>query len=167
MAHILVICTANICRSPVGEALLRRQIASDPESTGWTVGSAGTWALDARPASQFSMDVMAAWGMDITTHRARLVNEELIAGADLVLCMELGHVEALRVEFPRHANRVYLLSEMINRQFTVADPYGGSLGDYERMAVEVERLIQQGWPRIKALAAENASRRDGGSAPSD
>ena len=97
MPHVLFICTANICRSPVAEGVLRRSLA-ERELTDWTVSSAGTWAMVARRASTNSIEVMAQRGVDINSHRARMVDEEILAEADLVLCMETGHVEALRAE---------------------------------------------------------------------
>ncbi|MCP4428780.1 MAG: low molecular weight protein arginine phosphatase [Chloroflexi bacterium] len=151
MAHILVVCTANICRSPVGEALLRDCLLQRGLER-WEVSSAGTWAQWARGASQFSVDVMAQAGYDISDHRSRMIDEALLAEADLVLCMESGHVEALRTEFPAFADKVYLLSEMADQRYSVHDPYGQPLAMYERMADEVAGLIDAGLDRIIELA---------------
>ena len=43
MAHIMVVCTANICRSPVAETLLRDRLEKEGLAD-WEVSSAGTWA---------------------------------------------------------------------------------------------------------------------------
>jgi protein-tyrosine-phosphatase len=158
MPHIMIVCTANICRSPVGAALLRRRLAADPETAGWTVSSAGTWALVGKGAASNSIAVMAELGLDITDHRAQLVTSTLMAGADLILCMESGHAEALRVEFPSDADRVFLLSEMTDMRYSISDPYGGPLPEYVQMATDVERLIDEGFSRIKELASAGARR---------
>ena len=72
MANILVICTANICRSPVAAALLRDRLRRRGLSD-WRVESAGTWAVVARGASRYSVDLMGRYGHDITGHRSRMV----------------------------------------------------------------------------------------------
>ena len=154
MAQILIVCTANICRSPVGEALLWDRLQKRG-LTDWTVRSAGTWAHWVRGASQFSVDVMAQKGFDITNHRSRMVDKHLLDQSDLVLCMEQGHVEALKVEFPAHADRIFLLSEMIGQRFGVNDPYGGTLTMYQQMANELTMLIDGGLDRIIVLASSN------------
>ena len=61
MARILVICTANICRSPVAAALLRDRLRQRGLGD-WTVSSAGTWAMEPRGASRYSVDVVQPGG---------------------------------------------------------------------------------------------------------
>ncbi len=161
MPHILFVCTANICRSPVAEGLLRKRL-QDQFMDGWTVSSAGTWARLARGASRNSVLLMTQRGIDIGDHVARDIDREMLEEADLVLCMEAGHAEALEVEFREEAaGKVYMLSQMVGRRDDVADPYGQELADYERMVAKLEQLIDAAWPRIKQLASENAQARWG------
>lgn len=154
MAQILVVCTANICRSPVATALLKDRL-DRRGLTDWEVSSAGTWAVVERGASRHSIEVMQQHGFDITGHRARMVDAAMVAEADLVLCMEVGHAEALRVEFPDEAHKVFLLSEMIDQQFNVSDPYGGPYVEYTLMYAGLEELIDNGLDRIIELATAN------------
>lgn len=158
MAHILIVCTANICRSPVAEALLRAHLQKRGLAQ-WTVGSAGTWALQQRAASQFSINVCEKMGLDITGHRSRMIDDKLLQQADLVLCMEAGHVEALQTEFTSHADKIHLLSEMAGELYSVHDPYGEPLVMYQRMGDELSILIEKGLERIIQLAEENAHHR--------
>ncbi len=154
MARILVICTANICRSPVAAALLRDRLRKRG-LTDWTVGSAGTWAMEARPASRYSVDVMGRHGYNITDHRARMVEERHLREANLALTMEDGHAEALRAEFPAQAHKVFLLTEMIGRNYNIPDPYGGPVEEYQRMYDNLVEVIDAGLDRIIALAKAN------------
>ncbi len=154
MARILIICTANICRSPVAAGLLRDRLRQRG-LTDWTVGSAGTWAMAARPASRYSVDVMGRHGFNIADHRATMVEERHLRDADLALTMEDGHAEALRAEFPAHAHKVYLLTEMMGRSYNVPDPYGGPMEGYQQMYDELVALIDGGIDRIIALARQN------------
>lgn len=159
MAHILFICTANICRSPVAMGLLHRRLKEEGMED-WTVTSAGTWAQLKRGAASNSIRVMEAQGIDITEHQARLVDREMLKEADLVLCMERGHAEALQTEFPEAADKIYLLSEMVGRQYSISDPYGSPLPEYERMAADLAGIIDAGFERIVELAEENATGHD-------
>ncbi len=153
MTHILAICTANICRSPVVEAVLRNRLQAQGLND-WEVSSAGTWATQRRSASEFSVEVVQEReGLDLTRHQSRGITAAMLAESDLVLCMESGHAEALRAEFPDHAAKVFMLSQMVNnRRFNISDPYGGPRDGYEQMVTQVTDLIEKGLPRIIELA---------------
>jgi protein-tyrosine-phosphatase len=148
--HVLVVCTANICRSPVAEALLRRRLAAAGRGE-WQVSSAGTWAEPGRPASRFSAQLMAEQGDTLEQHRSQPVTGALLDEVDLVLCMESGHAEALRAEFPQQAPKIYLLSEMSGRYYSISDPYGGTLEEYRQMVRDVSAVLDAGLPRIIKL----------------
>lgn len=154
MPNILIICTANICRSPVGEVVLRDRLHKQG-LTDWTVASAGTWAEPDRSAATFSRQLVAEQGLNLEEHRSRMVSEPDLAAADLVLVMETGHAEALRAEFPHYARKVFLLSEMAGPRYSVTDPYGGPLEAYQEMVTELTTLIERGLPRIVQLAQAN------------
>jgi len=157
MPHVLVICTANICRSPVVEAILRARLW-DAGYGDWQVSSAGTLALPGYPAATESVAVAAARGLDISRHESRRVEEHHLEACTLALCMELGHREALHVEYPAHRHKVRLLTEMVGGYEEVEDPIGGPPEEYERMAREVTDLVDRGLPQIVELALANARR---------
>ena len=157
MPHILMICTANICRSPVAEGLLRDRLQKR-SLTDWTVSSAGTWAQITRGASHNSVVVMRERGLDISQHVSQIVEALHMKQSDLILCMESGHAEALRAEFYAQAPKVHLLSEMAGRQYSISDPYGQELRSYVMMANEVEELIDEGLERIIELTQANIKR---------
>jgi protein-tyrosine-phosphatase len=158
MANILIVCTANICRSPVAAALLEDRL-KERGLKDWTVRSAGTWALAPREASRYSVAVMKRVGLDITAHRSRMVDESHLEQADLVLTMEDGHAEALRAEFPRHAHKVFMITEMVGQTYSIPDPYGGPMADYERMYADLSEVIDKGLNRIIYQAQTNANGR--------
>lgn len=158
MANILIICTANICRSPVATALLRDRLRQRGLSD-WTVDSAGTWAMVKRGASRYSIDVMERNNLDITGHRSKMIDRTHMRAADLVLTMEDGHAEALRTEYPEYMHKIYMLTEMIGRNYNIPDPYGGPLPEYERMYDGLSQVIDDGLDRIIAIARKNANGR--------
>jgi protein-tyrosine phosphatase len=70
MAAILVVCSGNICRSPMAEGFLRRALERRLDVAAPAVGSAGTIAIDGAPANRFDEDVVDPLGMPLDTYRA-------------------------------------------------------------------------------------------------
>ena len=153
---ILIVCTGNVCRSPMAAGLLRARLQADGRADEYRVLSAGTWTEAGRPASPYARQVMAERGLDISDHRAQEISPELVDAADLILVMTRAHREALVAEFPEAASRIYLLSEMIGKSYDIADPYSSSLTYYSYCADELETIIDQGYQRILKLAAQEA-----------
>ena len=64
---IVFVCTGNICRSPMGEAMLRHELAArgcpDVEVT-----SCGTWGLASQPATPDAVSVLRGRGIDLSPH---------------------------------------------------------------------------------------------------
>jgi len=151
MKSILFVCTGNICRSPMAMGLLRERLHEEGLEGEYRVHSAGVWGLKSQPPSTYSRQMMAQRGIDISDHRSHDLTPEDVEEADLILTMERGQAEAIRLEFPQHAHKVYLLSQMIGRQYEIRDPYGDSLQEYRQCAAEIERLIEEGYPRMMEL----------------
>jgi protein-tyrosine-phosphatase len=122
------------------------------DANDWKVESAGTWTIEGEAAAPRAIQVLREKGLDLDGHRSRMVTEELLSQFQLVLTMEAGHKEALKVEFPRYANRIYLLSEMIELKYDIEDPIGKSLQDYQETADEIEKILQKGMKRIEFLS---------------
>ncbi|GAP05770.1 MAG TPA: low molecular weight protein arginine phosphatase [Anaerolinea thermolimosa] len=148
---VLFVCTANVCRSPMAAGLFQALLSSRlPGGGDWLVDSAGTWASEGQRASENAVRVMQKRGIDLSQHRSKVVSRALLNLFDLILVMEPGHKEALRVEFPEVAGRVWLLSELSGPPLPIEDPYGLSLEHYEKTASEIEAYLQAGFPEILA-----------------
>ncbi len=117
----------------------------------YKVRSAGVWGLENQPPSAYALQMMAERGLDISDHRSHDLTPQDVEEADLILTMERGQAEAIKVEFPQHAHKVHLLSEMAGRHYDIRDPYGGPLYEYRQCAAEIERLIEEGYSRIMEL----------------
>jgi protein-tyrosine-phosphatase len=130
--------------------LFRKFVGNDPE---WRIESAGTWSIEGQPAASNSTEVLARRDIDISFHRSRSVNSELLSQFDLILTMEDGHKEALCIEFPDIAARVHLLSTMIDEHYNIQDPIGGPIEHFELTAQEFESIFQRGFQKIKQLSS--------------
>jgi protein-tyrosine-phosphatase len=146
----------------MAEVLLQRKLEEEQVPGTWHVRSAGTWADDGYPASERGIQVMLERGLDTSEHRSRAVTREMMESADLVLTMTLNHAESLRTEWPEYSYKVYRLTEMADMPYDVADPYGGSLGEYRRTADELAYLVEKGFDNIVRLARENSESAQGG-----
>jgi protein-tyrosine phosphatase len=112
LTDVLILCTANICRSPMAEGLLRHRL--DRLGVPARVHSAGR-LYEGEPVSTGSVDALRARGLDITAHRSRRTTAALLQGADLVLAMERAHVrEAVALE-PSVWPRTFTLKELVRR----------------------------------------------------
>lgn len=85
--EVLIVCHANICRSPMAERLARKAIAErmGEHATGFRVGSAGTHAWSNAPMHPFAAGVLREYGADPTGFLSRRLTESLVRQADLVL----------------------------------------------------------------------------------
>jgi protein-tyrosine phosphatase len=100
-AHVLCVCTANVCRSPAAELLLRAGLrarlgaAADTEVV---VASAGTWASPDRPVEPGTAAALRRAGVDpaeLAAARSVRLTPEAVAGADLILASTAEHVRAV------------------------------------------------------------------------
>ena len=157
MPNILIICTANICRSPIAEILLKDQLAKAGLGREWTVGSAGTWAKDGNQVPRLSKQLMKLIGHDISRHRSRIVTSDLLQSADLVLTMEINHKEALMAEFVDDADKIFVLTEMVGFPQDIRDPYGGDKIDYRDAIEEISGHLNTGFEKIVNLARGSRS----------
>jgi protein-tyrosine-phosphatase len=130
---------------------LREKLRKAGLEEGYRVRSAGVWAPENQPPSTNACQIMAGRGIDISDHRSHDLTAEDVEEADLILTMERGQAEAIRVELPQHAHKVHVLSQVAGRQYDIRDPAGGSLCEYRQCANEIERLVEEGYPRIMQL----------------
>jgi len=140
--RILTVCTGNICRSPMAEGILRMIFQADPSMA---VSSAGTHAIDGNPATEFSVLASMENSVDITDHRARLLDCTLINSSDMIVCMEPSHVEWVISLDSSVYGKVYNLADYSGTTGSarkIADPYGCSLREYRLCFSEINKCIQ-------------------------
>jgi protein-tyrosine phosphatase len=143
MQNILVVCVGNICRSPIGEALLAREFPSQK------VWSAGLSALVGEPADPLSVEVSSANGLDLSAHRAQQITSWMCQTADLILVMEQEHRSEMERRFPLVRGKVFRLGEL--DQFDIADPYHLDKPAFETAYADIARGVAAWAPRIRQL----------------
>src|SRR5437762_6725744 len=149
ITNILLVCTGNICRSPLAASLLERALRERGLEV--TVASAGTGAWDGAPASEGAYLVGLERGLDLSGHRARLLTRELVEKAHLILTMARHH--RARVDELGGEGRVFVLGEYAGRggdEAEVSDPFGGDLDIYRETCEELEALAAAVAERLAA-----------------
>ena len=157
MSHIvLFVCTGNVCRSPMATALFNARARGAGEDHLYVARSAGTWALENQPAAGHAITTMAERGIDLTAHRGQTITRGLIEQAAVVIVMTRSHRDALVSEFSPVRTKIHLMSELIDRTFDIADPYGSTLSEYQDCAASLENLINSGYEKIKSWISSPA-----------
>lgn len=121
--RLLVVCTANQCRSPMGEVIARDLAAR--RGIDVVVGSAGTRALPDIEATAGAIDTVRRRGLDLTAHRSRPVDAVLVASSDLIVTMERQHVLDLVNEHGAPLHRVFTLPELASAALGAGVPLIG------------------------------------------
>ncbi len=132
--RVEVVCTGNICRSPIGEVVLRAKLAeagltdvvvTSSGTSGWHIGD----AMDSRAAA-----ALARRGYDGSAHRAQEFRSCWFAERDLVLAMDSGHLSALNRRLGDEAVTVELFADV-----DVPDPYYGEDEGFDDVLDQIEK----------------------------
>ena len=100
-ATVLCVCTANVCRSPAAELLLRaglRQRLGERAARAVEISSAGIWASDGRPVEPGTAKALRARGVtaaDLAAARSTPLRQEAVVAADLVIASAAEHVRGV------------------------------------------------------------------------
>ena len=111
-ANLLVVCTANIARSPLAAALLQVHVRARGLEDQVRIASAGTRAREGYAAAQPSVAIAAGWGVDLRRHRSQPVTDELLASSDLIVTMTEVHRDALGGRGAGVSERCFTLYEL-------------------------------------------------------
>ena len=149
MPSILFVCLANRFRSPLAAAFFQQCLKNAADGANWSVSSAGTWTQNDLPVDSRAIQDAIFWGVDIKNHRSRQVNAKILSDNDLILVMEAGQKEALRIEFSRESRKIFLVSEISDGSaYDIPDPFGPNEVSHQEIAAELHSLIERGFSKI-------------------
>ena len=111
--RILFVCTGNICRSAMAEAFARDVLASRNGGCEVLVASAGLEAAGGEVPPEEVVEVMREFGLDVSGHRARPLEEGDIEGADLILAMAMHNSSRLLTRHQEAVEKVFTLKEFV------------------------------------------------------
>ncbi|WP_440061773.1 arsenate reductase/protein-tyrosine-phosphatase family protein [Klebsiella pneumoniae] len=113
---ILVVCTGNICRSPIGERYLRKYLPTKK------IDSAGTGALVDRSADPRAEKISLQNDLSLAGHKARQFTSELARKYELILVMDKTHIEEIGKLAPEARGKTMLFGHWMNHR-EIPDPY--------------------------------------------
>lgn len=143
--NILVVCTGNICRSPIGAAVLQQAVQSRGATI--AVSSAGTHAVVGSPAEQQAQETARSLGADISAHIARQLTQEMAIQADLILAMAGEHREWIHSTLPFTRGRVFLFGRW-KQDESVPDPYLQPLQKFTQVGRMIREHSQLWLPKL-------------------
>ena len=145
---VLLVCTANICRSPMAEGVLRMGL-KEAKLEHIHVYSAGTLNWKNCPASEPAIQVCADIDVDITAHRNSPLTQKKIKNSDLILVMGKRHLAEIDKRFPQAKNKTFLLGifDIINSELEIDDPIGMPFAFYQYVLTKICRCVDGfiGW----------------------
>jgi protein-tyrosine phosphatase len=144
--RVEVVCTGNICRSPIGEVVLRAKLA-DAGIDDVVVTSSGTggWHIG-DPMDQRASAALARRGYDGSAHRAQEFHGGWFAERDLVLAMDSGHLSALQ----RRGGAGLAVPVELFAETDVPDPYYGDDRGFDDVLDQIEKAAEVWVGRLKA-----------------
>jgi protein-tyrosine phosphatase len=145
MYRIAIVCSGNICRSPVADVVLNARLAEAGLADRVTVESFGTggWHIG-NPMDRRSAASLIAGGYDGSRHRARQFGDALVAAYDLVLAMDDSHLRELReAGVPPERLRLFRDFDPDPGDGQVPDPYYGGPDGFREVLEIVERTAEK------------------------
>ena len=150
MKKVLFVCTANICRSPMAEAIFDALISD--RGMPYQSHSAGTAALVGEPIAPYARTALEEVGVYAEGHRARQVEPAMLEEADLVLAMTPRHVSTLRRISTVPPDKIRTLigyAKAAPDVEGVPDPYGQSMVAYRASVREIFGWVDNVVSRLK------------------
>lgn len=111
---ILVVCTGNICRSPIGERFLLKMLPNK------NIASAGTGALEGHDADEHAIKVASMNNISLSGHKGKQFTQDLARQYDLILAMEKNILSKLvKLRLKQGAKLCYSVTGSVKKIFRI------------------------------------------------
>lgn len=132
---ILVVCTGNICRSPIGERILKQLLPT------MQVDSAGTAALIDHNADNSAIKIAKKHGISLEGHKGKQFTAKLARNYDLILAMEKIHINQIEKIAPEARGKTMLFGHWLENR-DIPNPYRKSDEAFASVFVLIQRSSQ-------------------------
>jgi protein-tyrosine-phosphatase len=146
---ILIVGGADTGRSPITVALLRHKLSQ--YNLPWLVTSAGVTGHDDDPAEPEARDAIATFGLNIDEHRARSLDDDMVAAATVLIAIDSGTLHVLRARYPAAADWTVMLSDLADSRRDIPDLFRMQMGAWVSYAREIESMLSKGLERLISL----------------
>ena len=137
-----MVCLGNICRSPLAEGILSSKISNMKV----TVDSAGTagYHIGSKPDPR-AIDIAKKNSIDISSLRARKFERSDFINFDKIYVMDKNNYYDIidLAENKDQTSKVILITDVIDSDSFVPDPYYGDLADFEKVFNLLEKICQK------------------------
>ena len=142
--NVLIVCHANVCRSPAAEMVFKARHRKTGHSSRLAISfhSAGICAIDGRAMDPVMRGLLAERGVAPGAHRSRRLNPDIVRAADLVLVTE--HRQVREVETLESTARGKVLPLGNWEGSDVTDPHGRDEVTYKASLDLIDHLVI-GW----------------------
>lgn len=151
---VLFVCTANLGRSPMAEAMFRALLGHEAR---WHVLSAGTKSANGFAPTPEALTVLHCHGCDTTRLRTRRLETWMLERADYIFVMGEVHEKSVLRMLPEAREKCFRLRDFEDREADragdVPDPHEKPLDAY----LEVHSVLQRLLPRALAFIEEGPS----------
>ncbi|MCX4149281.1 MULTISPECIES: low molecular weight protein-tyrosine-phosphatase [Paraburkholderia] len=145
---IVVVCTANLCRSPMAEKVMRKLI--EEWGVNFSVVSRGLHCVSGKPVHLHAGDLLVAKGhKDVDRLKSEKISRSDMREADLVLVMERNQRAELINLYPESSGKIWLLGHWIGRE--ILDPYGRGKTEFTRTLSLIEEACASWCKPLKNL----------------
>jgi protein-tyrosine phosphatase len=150
---VLFVCLGNICRSPFAEHYARRVL---PAAV--AVRSSGLYPRPNRPSPEPAILAASEQGVDLSRHRADVLNEESVGRSDLIFSFDESVHQEIRRRFPAARGKLHRFALLADDgPVEVPDPFGGSLDRFRVVYRRIAAVLDSAAARLADGRLEDGS----------
>lgn len=133
---VLFLCFGNINRSALARAIADKHIINSQTN----FDSAGFYEIEDRSADQVMTKIAAEYQIDLTQHKSKTINENMLNKANVVFVMEIKQYLDIKSLYPKYIDKVFLLGSSIKMP-NISDPFNKSENIYRQCYTAIESAL--------------------------